>query len=99
MYGNYANMDDEYESASSESFSIASLVYSTKKHKRRMGTVDQSTPGFGKPVRLGRSVKKPTLSTQSFLAPNAGVGYEELQRKLSDLAEDEEHFVDGGGGV
>ena len=99
MYGNYANMDDEYESASSESFSIASLVYSTKKHKRRMGTVGQSTPGFGKPVRLGRSVKKPTLSTQSFLAPNAGVGYEELQRKLSDLAENEEHFVDGGGGV
>ena len=98
MYGNYANMDNEDESAS-ESFSIASLVTSTKKHKRRMGTVGQSTSGYGKPVRLGRSVQKPTMSTQRFLAVNAGVGYEEFQRKLSDIADDEDHFVDGGVGV
>eukprot|EP00092_Neocalanus_flemingeri_P001015 GFUD01001083.1.p1 GENE.GFUD01001083.1~~GFUD01001083.1.p1 ORF type:complete len:775 (-),score=244.53 GFUD01001083.1:238-2484(-) len=88
MYGSYANVDDYEDESVSGSFNIASLVDSSRKYKRRLGSVDRG--GAKMPVRIG-SLTKPTAPARRFLGATRGMGAgSDFHRKMSDILDEED---------
>jgi len=90
MYGAYAHTDENEEETASGSFSLASLVGSSKKYKRRLGCSDRGrATTFGRPVRMGQdsAVKTgPNIPRRNMGTGN--VELSDLRRKLDEIAEE-----------